>query len=182
MSKGTPNEQLLARLNKKLLRYHRHLGLNHQQYVLLNTFIQYDDIEVIEDITGFKEEKIIAMLEEMMKSHLIDLNEENEVDLDHLYSRLERIEKEMTPIRDLLVQEYKKFYEQPEKRTYGLVELIPMTKGIGVRLQDGTMMSLKHVRELSKELLIFAQSTTDEDIKQMNLRFSKEKEQGKEKK
>ncbi|SFJ41239.1 hypothetical protein SAMN05421852_10918 [Thermoflavimicrobium dichotomicum] len=176
------NEQLIARLSKKLLRYHRHLGLNHQQYVLLHTFIQYDDIETIEDITGFKEDKIIAMLEEMMNAGLIDLNEDNEVDLEHLYNRLERVEKDMTPLRELLVQEYKKYYDHPDKKYFGHIELIPMTKGIGVRLQDGTMMSLKHVRELSKELLIFAQSTTEEDLKQMNLRFRKEKEQGKEKK
>jgi hypothetical protein len=170
------DEQLLINLSKKLLRYHRHLGLDHQQFVLLNTFILYDDIEIIEDITGFKEEKIISLLEEMMKNELIDLNEDNEVDLEHLYKRLDRIEKDQMPIRDVLVQEYKKYYDQPEHNYYGLIELIPMTKGIGIRLMDGTMMSLKHVRELSKELMIFTQLTSEEDLKQMNLRFRKEKE------
>lgn len=166
VTNNTNNNQMLTKVLDMLLRYHRHLGLTHEQYILLHSCIQYDDMAVIEDITGFSEKKIIKMLEELMEKDLIVYHAQKGIEIEQLYERLLAAEKSTLSFRELLIREYQK-----DRKHIGYVELVPMKEGIAVRLQDGKMLPLEKVRELTEELNLYVQSAMKEELQQSNRRL-----------
>lgn len=159
--------QLLRELMAMLLRYHRYLGLSHQEYVLLQACIQYDDLFTIEDVTGFTEEEILRMLRSLEARKIIDLEAGQYIDLGKLYILLKEVERNLLPFREILIQEYAQQKNSSHKHI-GHVELVPMKKGIAVRLANGQFLSLRHTLELSKELYQFVQSAKEEEIQKSN--------------
>lgn len=168
-NKENSNEaKLLFKVLDLLLRYHRHLGISHEQYILLQTCIQYDDMETIEDITGFTEQQIVAMLQELMEKKLIVYHSEKGIEIEPLYEKLLAVERNALPLREFLMREYK----NKQDRSYiGNVELIPMKEGIGVRWQDGNMLTLEKTRELIEELNAYIKSAVKEELQQTNRRL-----------
>lgn len=165
---STDETKVLLKVLDLLLRYHRHLGLSHEQYILLQTCIQYDEMETIEDITGFTEQKIVAMLKELMEKKLIVYHAEKGIEIEPLYEKLMVIERSALPLRELLVREYQNNQDRPY---IGKVELVPMKEGIGVRWGDGNMLSLDKTRELVEELNTYIKSAMKEELQQTNRRL-----------
>lgn len=166
---NTNEKQLLLKVLDLLLRYHRHLGLSHEQYILLHTCIQYNDMPTIEDITGFSEKKIVTMLKELMDKQLIVYNSENGIEIEPLYEKLIVAERSALPIRDLLVREYQ---NKTDRSQYiGQVDLVPMKEGIAVRWKDGNYFTLEKTRELVEELNTYIKSAVKDEIQQTNRRL-----------
>lgn len=172
-------QEFVYHLHEMLLRYHRYLGLSHKQFILLHTWIQFDDIYMIEDITGFTEDQIIAMLTDLMERNIIQFDQNNEINLKKLYETLQHVEKTALPFRDVLIYEYKNQKSIPSRKHIGHVELVPMQEGIAVRLQNGLFLSLRQTLELSQELHHFAQSMKEEELQQLNLDLYQEQEKKK---
>jgi hypothetical protein len=158
---------LLRELMEMLLRYHRYLGLSHPEYVLLQACIQYDDLFTIEDVTGFSEEEILRMLRSLEARKIIDLEAGQYIDLGKLYFLLKEVERSLLPFREILIHEYAQQNKTGQKHI-GFVELVPMKKGIAVRLANGQFLSLRHTLELSKELYQYVQSAKEEELKKSN--------------
>ncbi|SHE47136.1 hypothetical protein SAMN05444392_101605 [Seinonella peptonophila] len=154
-----------------LLRYHRYLGLDHEQYFLLHTCIQYDDIDMIEEITGFTEQKIVQMMEEMIEQKIIKYDQNSGIDLEYLFSYLKVVEQQFMPFRELLIRDYQDQKNHPDKKHIGHVELLPMKKGIAVRLADGKLLSLKRMQQLSEELTHYVAYATEKKQKSMDARL-----------
>lgn len=167
MSKTGSAEQVMYSISEMLLRYHRALGITHEQLILLQASIQMDDFSEIEDVTGFPKEKIMQLFSQMSERKIIRFNDRKELDFQHLYETLKVVEKRSLPFRELLTREYSKAARTNQKHV-GHVELVPMKKGIAVKLADGTFLSLKQTKDLSAELLIFAQSMKEEDLQRFN--------------
>lgn len=144
-----------------LLRYHRHLGLSHEQYLLLHTCIQYHEMAAIQDITGFSEGKIVKMLKELMDQDLIVYHAQKGIEIEQLYEKLLEAEISVMPLRELLIREYKK-----DNRHIGHMEFVPMNEGIAVRMQNGKLLPLEKIRELTEELNRYIQSAMQEEYGQ----------------
>lgn len=168
-TKGNTNEkQILLKVLDLLLRYHRHVGLSHEQYILLHTCIQYDDMTTIEDITGFSEQKILTMLKELMEKQLIVYNTENGIEIEPLYEKLLAAERSALPLREMLVREYQ---NKNDRQHIGHVELVPMKEGIAIRWKDGNMLTFEKTRELIEELNTYIKSAVKEELQQTNRRL-----------
>ncbi len=169
--RSNPNEkQILIKVLDLLLRYHRHLGLSHEQYILLHTCIQYEDMTTIEDITGFSEQKIVSMLTELMEQQLIVYHAEKGIEIEPLYEKLLAAERSTLPLREMLVREYQN-KNQNERQQIGRVELVPMKEGIAIRWLDGNMLTLEKTRELIDELNTYIKSAVKEELQQTNRRL-----------
>lgn len=162
------NTNILLKVLDLLLRFHRHLGLTHEQYILLQTCIQYDDMETIEDITGFSEQRIVTMLKELMEKKLIVYHPDDGIEIEPLYEKLLAVERSTLPLRELLMREYK---NKQDGSYIGNVELIPMKEGIGVRWSDGNMLTLEKTKELVAELNTYIKSAVKEEIQHTNRRL-----------
>lgn len=168
-TKGNTNEkQILLKVLDLLLRYHRHVGLSHEQYILLHTCIQYDDMTTIEDITGFSEQKILTMLKELMEKQLIVYHTENGIEIEPLYEKLLAAERSALPLREMLVREYQ---NKNDRQHIGHVELVPMKEGIAIRWKDGNMLTFEKTRELIEELNTYIKSAVKEELQQTNRRL-----------
>jgi hypothetical protein len=166
----TTQQSFLQHLLKLLLRYHRRLGLNQQQYVLLHSCIQFDDMDVLVEVTGLSEDQIMQALIELANRKVIAFTSEKKIDLEYLHHLLSMVEQDNIPFRDLLIHEY--VNEKKKKNDYiGRVELIPMNKGIAVRLRNGAFLTTTRLRELAKEFGIFAESIKEEEIWKVNLQL-----------
>jgi hypothetical protein len=151
-----------------LLRYHRRLGLNQQQYVLLHSCIQFEDMDVLVEVTGLSEEQINKALMDMANRKVIAFTPDKNIDLEHLYHLLNMIALDDIPFREILVKEY--VNEKKQKSGHiGHVELVPMNRGIAVRLRNGTFLTIARLRELAKEFGLFAESIKEEEIWKVNL-------------
>lgn len=160
----------LQHLQELLLRYHRYLGLDHKQYVVLETCLQFDDLDVICEITGFSEEQILDMLAELLERNVIQLNDAYQIDVEKLYELLKYVEQTTVPFRKLLIYEYAQHHRfSGSEKHIGQVELVPMKRGIAVRLHNGLFLSLRQTKELSQELLAFASSMSEDELYQVNM-------------
>lgn len=165
----TTQQSFLQHLLKLLLRYHRRLGLNQQQYVILHSCIQFNDMDVLVEVTGLSEDQIMKSLIEMANRKVIAFTRDKNIDLEYLHHLLSMVEQDNIPFRDILIQEY---VEKKKKNEYiGRVELIPMNKGIAVRLRNGAFLTTARLRELAEEFGLFAESIKEEEIWKVNLQL-----------
>lgn len=160
------DKQKLLKVLDLLLRYHRHLGLSQEQYILLHTCIQYDDMSTIEDITGFTEQKIVTMLQELMEKQLIVYHSESGIEIEPLYEKLLLAERSTLPLREMLIREYKK-----DRQQIGQIKLVPMKEGIAPQWYDGNAFTLDKIRELIEEMNNYIKSAVKEELQQTNRRL-----------
>jgi hypothetical protein len=166
----TTQQPSLQQLHKLLLRYHRRLGLDQQQYVLLHSCIHFDDMNVIVEVTGLPKEQIKKTLMELANRKVIAFTPNKNIDLNHLYSLLTMVAQDDIPFRDVLIQEY--INEKNNNGNHiGHVELVPMNSGIAVRLGNGTFLSNSRLKELAEEFGLFAESIREEEIWKVNLQL-----------
>jgi hypothetical protein len=158
---NTNDNQKLLKILDMLLRYHRHLGLSHEQYLLLHTCIQYDEMTAIKEITGFSEGKIIKMLKELMEKELIIYQVQKGIEIDPLYDKLMEAELTAVPFRELLIRDY-----QQDRSHIGHMEFVPMKEGIAVRMRSGKYLPVEKVRELMEELNRYLQTARQEGAQQ----------------
>lgn len=169
----TTQQSFLHHLFKLLLRYHRRLGLNQQQYVILHSCIQFNDMDVLVEVTGLSEDQIMKSLIEMENRKVIALTRDKKIDLEYLHHLLNMVEQDNIPFRDILIQEY--VNEKKKKNEYiGRVELVPMNRGIAVRLRNGVFLTTARLRELAEEFGLFAESIKEEEIWKVNLQLLSE--------
>ncbi|WP_028775572.1 hypothetical protein [Shimazuella kribbensis] len=164
----TTQPSSLQQLLKLLLRYHRRLGLNQQQYVLLHSCIQFDDMDVLVEVTGLPQDEIMKSLMELANCKVITFTADKNIDLKHLHGLLSMIALDDIPFRELLVKEFVNQKKQKFKHI-GHVELVPMNNGIAVRMRDGTYLSIARLKELTEEFSLFAESIKEEEIWRVNL-------------
>lgn len=167
MTKTGAIDQFQFAMSEMLLRYHRSLGISHEQLILLQACIQLEDFSEIEEVTGFSEEKIMHIFNQLQERKIIHFNDQDELDLKQLHETLKQVERNHMPFKELLTQEYAKSARTNQKHI-GFVELVPMKKGIGVRTGSGRFLSLKQTKDLGQELLMFAQSMKEDDLKRLN--------------
>ncbi|MCH5584122.1 hypothetical protein MK805_03965 [Shimazuella sp. AN120528] len=166
----TTQHSFLQHLLKLLLRYHRRLGLNQQQYVLLHSCIQFDDMDVLEEVTGLSEDQIMKSLTELANRKIIAFTPDKNIDLEYLHQLLNMVEQDNIPFREILIKEY--VSEKKHKTGHvGQVELVPMNSGIAVRLRNGTFLTIARLRELAEEFELFAGSIKEEEIWKVNLQL-----------
>jgi hypothetical protein len=166
----TAQQPFLQQLHKLLLRYHRKLGLDQQQYVLLHSCIHFDEMDIIMEVTGLQEDDIMKTLMDLANRKIISFTANKSIDLNYLYHLLRMIAQDDMPFRDVLVQEYVQENKQNGDHI-GHVELVPMNNGIAVRLRNGTFLSISRLRELAEEFGLFAESIREEEIWRVNLQL-----------
>ncbi|MDQ0417520.1 hypothetical protein J2Z48_001693 [Croceifilum oryzae] len=154
-------------MSEMLLRYHRIMGMNHEQLILLQASIQLHDAVEVEEATGFSRDTVMELFSQMSELGIIRFNERKELDYQDLFETLKSIEKRSMPFRERLTREYSKASRTNQKHV-GHVELVPVKKGIAVKLTDGTFLSIKQTKDLSNELNMFAQSMKEEDLQRFN--------------
>lgn len=164
----TTQQSFLQQLLKLLLRYHRILGLNQQQYVLLHSSIQFNDMDVLIEVTGLSEDQITKSLMELANRKVIAFTPDKSIDLEYLHHLLTMVEQDNIPFREILIQEY---MSENRKKTghIGHIELVPMNSGIAVRLRNGMFLTVARLRELAKEFGLFADSMKEEEIWRVNM-------------
>ncbi|SDY03678.1 hypothetical protein [Thermoactinomyces sp. DSM 45892] len=164
-------------MSEMLLRYHRIIGMNHEQLILLQASIQLHDAVEIEEATGFSRDTIAELFSQISELGVIRFNERNELDYQDLFETLKSIEKRSMPFRERLTREYSKASRTNQKHV-GHVELVPVKKGVAVKLMDGTFLSIKQTKDLSNELMMFAQSMKEEDLQRFNRNVEQKKDKG----
>jgi hypothetical protein len=125
-------------------------------------------MDILVEVTGLPEEEIMKSLMDLANRKVITFTPDKNIDLEHLRGLLSMIALDDIPFRELLVKEFVNQKKQKSKHI-GHVELVPMSRGIAVRMRNGTYLPIARLKELTEEFSLFAESIKDEEIWNVNL-------------
>ncbi|HFR4168427.1 TPA: hypothetical protein ACHVJ4_005251 [Bacillus cereus] len=125
------------KLSSSLTMHFRAMGLNGEEYIVLNAYILYSqkyevpNLNGISEVAGYDKGKVRSILYELNERKMISFMNKGKVDLDELEDNLYQIEYSLKSISERIWDSG--HYNYGNKEHMGMVELIPVKeKGIKV--------------------------------------------------
>ncbi|HDR7714971.1 hypothetical protein VSY18_22775 [Bacillus albus] len=182
------------KLSSSLTMHFRDMGLNSEEYIVLNAYILYSqkhevpNLNGISEVAGYDKEKVRSILYELNERKMISFMDNGKVDLDELEGNLHQIEYSLKSISERIWDSG--HYNYGNKEHMGMVELIPVKeKGIKVSTyaSDTTyrrVWDLEDMKKLANEILEYtersSQETIDAENEELKKQYGRRLEQAKE--
>ncbi|MDX8367812.1 hypothetical protein [Cytobacillus sp. IB215665] len=178
---STINEKALMidnqNFSKKLTMYFRKIGLEMEEYVLLDACIKFQhqnpDQNFISKITGFEKKKIERIILNLVNYGLITQLQDGTIDFTELHKKLNQIEFKLLPLKNKIMVS-KSSHQHGDEAHMGMVELVAPSKKNGIYVKnfsssrEGHIWRLDDMKQLAKEILEFTALYTQEQIDQYN--------------
>lgn len=172
------------KLSSLLTMHFRDMGLNGEEYIILNAYIQYSqkhevpNLNGISEVAGYDKEKVRSILYELNERKMISFMDNGKVDLDELEGNLHQIEYSLKSISERIWDS--RYYNYSDKEHMGMVELIPVReKGIKVSTYASDtnyrrIWDLEDMKKLANEILEYTERSSQKTIDAENEELKKQ--------